>query len=294
MMATIHRTGYTNRTDTPMQLCVHLGIPTSIEWHPQELKSRSTMTPFFRQLVPSKHNQQMFLGPHSFPPSSHSSPCGEIKFATIPVDLTQPGHISSTSSEPLSLSFAVNCDVVPDFSTYYQTLKNHAILNLRIRPDPSEPWEKNEFGSKQWEKQTAGMDETDFDWVPWPTYTKTRPRFYEGNTSISVLPVQPQGHLRSTPVHYLSDEARQPVFVDFSDIADLRLMSPEERDLIAPLAQPYMRVFSNGEELYNRYFTGNDMQWQAQPIYVGDTWFNKVLSVATDARDSMYHSIVVQ
>jgi hypothetical protein len=187
----------------------------------------------------------------------------------------------------------VNYDVFPDFSTYYQKLKNHAIMNVHIRPDSSEPWEKNDFGWKQWEKQTAGMDETDLDWVPWPTYTQTRPHFYEGNTSISVLPVQTQGHLRSTPVHYLSDEARQPVFVDFSDIADLRLMSPEERDLIAPLAQPYMRVFANGEELYNRYFNGNGVQ-QAQPIYVGDTWFNKVLSVATEARDSMYHSIVVQ
>jgi len=185
----------------------------------------------------------------------------------------------------------VDRDVIPDFSTYYQQLKNHVILNLQIRPDSSEPWEKNDFGRKQWEKRTAEMDETDLDWVPWFPYTQTRRQIYEGNTSISVLPVQTQGGLRSKPVHYLSDEARQPVFVDFSDIADLRLMSPEQRDLIAPLAQPYVGVFANGEELYNRYFTGNDVQ---QPVYVGDTWFNKVLSVATEARDSMYHSIVVQ
>jgi len=53
--------------------------------------------------------------------------------------------------------------------------------------------------------------------------------------------------MRSTPVHYLSDEARQPLFDDVSDIDDLRLMSPEERDRIARLAQPSVKMFDESE-----------------------------------------------
>ena len=53
--------------------------------------------------------------------------------------------------------------------------------------------------------------------------------------------------MQSTPVHYLSDEARQPLFNDVSDIDGLRLISPEERDHIARLAQPSMKVFDKSE-----------------------------------------------
>jgi len=71
-----------------------------------------------------------------------------------------------------------------------------------------------------------------------------------------------------------TDEARQPFFVRVSDIDDIRSMSPEERDLIAQLAQPSMKVFAEGEERCGRYFTALDVR---HSIYVGDTWTNKVL-----------------
>ncbi|OJA09806.1 hypothetical protein AZE42_10939 [Rhizopogon vesiculosus] len=292
MMATVHRTGYTNRTDTPVLLCGFQGGPSPIEWLPQGLKDRSQdgsqLAQFTRALVPSKQNSPMF---QSYPPFS-SSPCREIKFAAIPVDLTQEGHISSTSSEPISLSVHVERNAIPNFSTYYQKFEYRTTLNLHIKPDPSEPWDKNEFQMHPWGTQSAEMDETDFDWVPWSPVTQTRRVFHQGRVNLSVIPVQQQGHLLFTPVHYLSDEAREPVFVQFSDIADLRLMSPEERDAIAPLAQTSIKVFSKGEELRLRYFTSRDMR--QQPIYVGDTWVNKVLSVAAEGRDNMDHLLIVQ
>jgi hypothetical protein len=268
--------------------------PNTIEWHSKELKNRSLMPQFIPPLVPSPQNRGVFL---AFPPGS-ASPCREVKFAAIPEDETQESRISSTSSEPLLLPLHVERSVVPDFSTYYSKLENRALLNLKIRPDPSEPWD-NEFERKRWEKQAAGMDESDFDWVPWMPLTHERRVLYQGNTSISVIPMhwQQREHLRSTPVHYLSDEARQPVFVNFPDIAVLRLMSPEERDLTAPLAQPYTKVFAKGEELYNRYFTSRTFDMQEQPIYVGDTWINKVLSVTAEGQrdtDDVESLLVVQ
>ncbi|OJA18898.1 hypothetical protein AZE42_12454, partial [Rhizopogon vesiculosus] len=289
MVVTVHRTGYTNRTDTPVELCGFKSGPTPAEWLPQGLKDRSQLVQYTSALVPSKQNWAMF--PSHLPISS--SPCREIKFAAIPVDLTQEGHISSTSSEPTSLSVHVERNVIPNFSTYYQKFEYRADLNLKIKPDPSEPRKKNEFERHQWGTQSAEMDETDFDWVPWSPVTQTRHVSHHGDVNLYVIPVQhhEQGHLRFTPVHYLSDEAREPVFVQFSDIADLRLMSPEERDAIAPLAQPSIKVFAKGEELRLRYFTSGDMR---QPIYVGDTWVNKVLPVAAEGRDNMDHLLIVQ
>jgi hypothetical protein len=231
------------------------------------------------------------------------SQCREVKFAATATDLTR--EISSTSSEPLSLSFYVDHSPVPDFSMYYQKLGHHLELTLRVKPDPSEPcedeWEKEEWERQigQWEKQTADMAEADFDWVPWSqplspsSFIQDHPRYLTGQVGIFVTPVQEQGSVRSTPVHYLSDEARQPLFIDVSDINDLRLMSPEERDHIAPLAQPSVKVFAEGEEVGGRYFTVLDMH---KPIYVGETWAKKVLPVIAEwhGKDTADHLLVVQ
>ncbi|KAG1717472.1 hypothetical protein EDB19DRAFT_1261096 [Suillus lakei] len=291
IMATVHRMGYTNRTDAPMELCAILSGANIIEWHPQELKNRSyPFMQFIKTLVPSvQHSQLLTVSP---PFNPH--PCRGISFAAAPADLTGEGHISSSSSEPLSLSIHMSHDAVPDFSTYYQKLGHVLDLNLHVKPDPSEPWEQNS-GKTQWEKQTAGMDETDFDWVPCLPLIQTRRRYLFGKASLSVVSMQEQRPVRSNPVHYLSDEARQPTFVDVPDIADLRSMSPEERDLIAPFTQPSITVFAKGEELRSRYFT--DYVIEGQPIYVGDTWAHKVLSATAKGqreRDTMDHLLLVQ
>ncbi|KAG1815193.1 uncharacterized protein BJ212DRAFT_1481721 [Suillus subaureus] len=289
--AIVHRTGYTNRTDIPKELCAFSG--NGIEWHSQELQNRlQSIPPSIRALVPSVLPMQ-----HSQFSQVPRSPCGEIKFAATPALLTHESHISSTSSEPLSLSLYVHHNAVPGFSTYYQTLGHRVKLNLHVASDPSEPWD-NEFQKIQWEKEIAGAgaNADEFDWVPWTPPTQTRRRTLFGDANIlSVIPTQKQGPVRSTPIHYLSDKARQPVFVDSSDIADLRLMLPEERNLIAPLTQPSIKVFAKGEELPHRYWTGGDMRY---PIYVGDTWVNKVLpTMAAEGqreRDAVDHLLVVQ
>jgi hypothetical protein len=220
-------------------------------------------------------------------------------------DFMQEGHISSASSGPLSLPLYVDRGTIPDFSTYYRKFGHHVRLDLHVKPDPSEPWE-NEFEKQEWERKTedsarqiAEMDGIDFDWVPWSrppsNFTPTRYRFLTGEVGIVVTPVQQEGHqaVRATPVHYLSDEARQPLFVDVSDIDGVRLMSLEERDLMAPLAQPSLKVFAEGEELGSGYFTGPDMQ---TPIYVGETWAKKVMAVVAERHgtDTVDHLFVVQ
>ena len=292
IVATVHRTGYTNRTDTPAELCAYFE-QDAIEWYPQELQNRSKpTTQNIRALVPSMQSAD-----------TYPSPCQKIKFAETATNLIQEGRISSTSSEPLTLSFHVGRSSVPDFSTYYQKLGHHVRLNLHIKPDPSDPWE-DPFAKQQWERQfehwerqIAEMDEIDFEWVPWSPppsiLPKTHHLFRSANVGIFVTPVQTQGPMRSTPVHYLSDEARQPSFVDVSDIDDLRLMSSEERDLIAPLAQPSIKVFPDGEQRGGRYFHASSMH---KPIYVGETWAKKVSSVVAEGhgKDTADHLLVVQ
>ncbi|KAG0708004.1 hypothetical protein DFH29DRAFT_994630 [Suillus ampliporus] len=285
--ATVHRTGYTNRTDAPVELCAFPSGLSAIEWYPQELKNRpQPFTPFIKALIPSAVPSMGIGISHTVSP-----PCREIKFASPPADLIHEGHITSTSSKPLSFTIHMDYYAVPDFSTYYRKLGHRVNLNLHVKPDPSEPWEY-EFEKKQWEKQTEEMDENDFDWVPWSSLKETRRRHLTSDASLSVMPMQKERPAQSTPVHYLSDEARQPTFVKLSDIADLRQMSPEQRDFIAPFAQPSIKVFAKGEELTNRYYTGRQ-----RLIYVGDTWAKKMLSVAAEGqhqRDTMDRLLVVQ
>ncbi|KAG2092512.1 uncharacterized protein F5147DRAFT_619664 [Suillus discolor] len=291
--AIVHRTGYTNRTDIPVELCAFSA--NDIEWHSQELqkKSQPEVPPFVRALVPSVQHSEFSEFVIPYPPRS---PCRQINFAATPASLVHESHIISTSSEPLSLSLYVEHNTVPDFSTYYQKLGHLVHLDLLIVPDPSEPDPsklcENQFEELQWEKQT--MDADELDWVPW-TPTQIRPQTLSGSTNVlSVISTQKQGPVGLMPVHYLSDQARQPVFVDLSDIADLRLMLPEERDLIAPLTHPSIKVFPKGEEIRRRYFTGGDTRY---PIYVGDTWVRKVLPMTTKDQgesDTVDHLLVVQ
>ncbi|KAG1845783.1 hypothetical protein C8R48DRAFT_779788 [Suillus tomentosus] len=276
LTAIVHRTGYTSRTDIPVELCA--SSANGIEWHSQELQNTpQPFPPFIKALVPFiipvQHSRSSQV---VIPDPAPRFPCREIKFAATPASLAHASHIISTSSEPLSLSLHVQHDAVPDFSTYYQKLGLRINLQLHIAPDPSEPYD-NEFEKIQREKQIPDADE--LDWVPWTPIMQTRRRILSGDTNIlSVIPMQKQETVRSTPVHYLSDKARQPVFVDPSDIADLRLMLPEERDFIAPLAHPSIKVFAKGEEKPRRYFTSANMWY---PIYVGDTWVKKVLPMTT-------------
>ncbi|KAG1865220.1 hypothetical protein C8R48DRAFT_772919 [Suillus tomentosus] len=290
--AIVHRTGYTNRTDVPVDLCAF--SVNDIEWHSQKLQNKTqTVKQFVKALVPSiihvEHSRSsQVVTPHPVP----GSPCREIDFAAIPASLANESHIISTSSEPLSLSLHVRHDAVPDFSTYYQKLGHRINLKLYIAPDPSEPHD-NEFEKIQQEKQIADADE--LDWVPWTPPTQTRRRVLSGHTNVlSVIPMQKQEPVRSTPVHYLSKKARQPVLVDSSRIAYFRLMLPEERELFAPLRHSSIKVFSKGEEIPRRYLTGADMRY---PIYVGDTWVKKVLPMTTKDQGESHtvdHLLVVQ
>jgi hypothetical protein len=290
--AIVHRTGYTDQMDIFVELCAFLA--NGIEWHSQELQNRSQpFLPSMKALVPSVSpvpNLQFYQVVNF--PNQHQ--CREIKFTATSAPSTHESPIFSTSSEPISLSLYANHDAVPDFSTYYQKLGHRVKLNLHVTPDPSELWD-NELERIQWEKRIAVMGADELDWVPWMPPTQARRRSLSGNAnSLSVIPMQKQEPVRSTPIHYLSDKARQPVFVHPSEIADLRLMLPEERDLIAPLTRPSIKVIDKGEEVPRRYFTSADVRY---PIYVGDTWVRKVLPMAVEGqheKDAVDHLLVVQ
>ncbi|KAG2046019.1 hypothetical protein BDR06DRAFT_1039890 [Suillus hirtellus] len=245
--AIVHRTGYTNRTDVPVDLCAFL--VNDIEWHSQKLQNKSqTFKQFVKALVPSiihvEHSRSSQVAtPHPVP----GSPCREINFAAIPASLAHESHIIATSSEPLSLSL--------------HKLGHRINLKLYISPDPSEPHDNEKLPMRM-------------NLIGCPKGRQPRP----------VAEPFP-----ATPVY-----SRQPVLVDSSDIADLRLMLPEERDLFAPLRHSSIKVFAKGEEIPHRYLTGADIRY---PIYVGDTWVKKVLPMTTKDQGESHavdHLLVVQ
>lgn len=82
--------------------------------------------------------------------------------------------------------------------------------------------------------------------------------------------------LLHAPVHYLSNSARAPKFVDSSAtrVRALRAKTTAERDSLAPLLAPVVSFPAEGEERVHRYY---HVPKVLRPlIYVWETWVKKV------------------
>ena len=242
------------------------------------------------------------------------------------------GEIVTTTSTPVRFLVDVDPRHATEFETYYHTLANALFLSFDVPRTQDEPLNKEDIIDLRAMRKDAPVFETDEEaWVPWHNVSEvTRwrgERTYTGNISISVYPAQdaqlPRQCLRSaarsgaagleaseevvlgsgeheddldcalrSPLHYLSEGARAPTFVDGSlmNLQALDAKTPAERDALAPLLKPAVSSPPEGEERVHRYYR---VPKDHRPlIYVGETWVKKVAHrdehrVSSPRRDAM-------
>ncbi|KIJ63098.1 hypothetical protein HYDPIDRAFT_41360 [Hydnomerulius pinastri MD-312] len=288
---TVTRSGYTNRTDKPFFVC--LGVESTpsfvdprVEIHPHEMLHR-----FSRQLsalVPALDYRNIAAG----------AGCTPVEFPAVAQGGADTGTLAVTASSPISVAVQIDNYAPISFMSYYQRSGGRLALNLDVKRDPSDPLTDREL---RWRPRQPNYDEDDYDWLPFTEDMYTAPSIFRGNISIpihphpvldSILPSQ-----QNAPVHYLSDtgNARTPIFVDPKMVNELRALTTEERDTMAPIAHPRISLTAKGEEVVERYFGRKSI------IYVGETWAKKVLpdlpgrSKGSQVHsDDVEHALVIQ
>ncbi|KAF8835567.1 hypothetical protein BDN67DRAFT_1072354 [Paxillus ammoniavirescens] len=261
----VFRSGYTNKTDTPLSVC----ISYDNEVHPSMMKpgfSYEKIRYFHRRFsaTPRPPYQQPLM----------LNPCPKVEFPSKNSGVDE-GVLEVTASSPLSAPLLYHGPIV-GFSSYYAKPRGRVSVALSVQRDERELLNVYDRGIMAPAPRTR-RDEEDSDCF---SYTDPRPpqiaRGFEGNISLSV-PSRRADPSRQPPVHYLSPagDIKAPIFVDPRTVEKLRKLSPEERDAMAPIAHPWVSVTPEGEEtVAERYFPWRD---SGSLLYVGETWANKVL-----------------
>ncbi|KAH7916555.1 hypothetical protein BJ138DRAFT_1052409 [Hygrophoropsis aurantiaca] len=287
----VHRSGYSNRTDTVAHINIFTTAQAQIKWSDIDFGARGAhhMPRFWhRSLTTALDFEPVELAPAGrripiIPPPPIVFPKLNSPEADKDKDL---GQLVTTSSEPFTLLLSIQRDHVPDFAAHYHDLKTQICLSVQVRNGIEEPYDP----SGPWDNAPVA-DDVPYDWVPWSEQVKQKPpRFPQGCTNVSVVLQSPTSTV--TPVHYLSTDARTPIFVDDAAVSKLRARSRAERNLLAPLANQQTKVTAKGDEKLTRYFSGYN--WR-EPIYVGETWVKKVLpSLERNAAEEHISPLVVQ
>ncbi|EIW74313.1 hypothetical protein CONPUDRAFT_77991 [Coniophora puteana RWD-64-598 SS2] len=199
--------------------------------------------------------------------------------ASSPEDLAA-GSVVSTSSAPVTVALKLNERTLTDFETHYATYGSELKVKINVPRGPAEAYESSNmhnFFLRKLDLPTAGPDE--YDWVPWErTPEPTAPRglhIFEGSTRIAVLPRAPPKteDTGTAPVHYLSPNAKTPIFINPADVDAVLAKTPAERDTMAPVANARLREVLEEDVLVHRYMSDKP----ANDIYVGKTWKMKVV-----------------
>ncbi|KAH7919071.1 hypothetical protein BV22DRAFT_1134108 [Leucogyrophana mollusca] len=271
----IHRSGFTNRTESVSNVQLyHRSRPVpqliGLDLDRKSLSYRTILEP--RMLATT-----LVSGPNSIDKllmltSKLSKAFNQPSKILLPN--AEDGHLHNTSSEPIILPFSVDIEALPDFSTRYQELGHQFCVAITL-PEPSEDRSTPTHSFDQQQEKSV-VDDAYYDWVPWSKVIgDPSSRTFQGCAKISISLKGPPSSSTATPTHYLSTDARTPVFVDPSEIQDLLKLTREERNIRAPIVTPVVKVVSKGEEKIRRYFSTNDLRY---PIYVGETWVKKVLA----------------
>ncbi|KIJ63026.1 hypothetical protein HYDPIDRAFT_113541 [Hydnomerulius pinastri MD-312] len=256
---TIFRTGYNNRTDEP--LCVNLIHSGQRDWPGPGIEDKD-LEQTARQLGATNRGRgpiqtdaaRRSCRPVDFPKQDHCRECHGVLDVTASNPIWVPLHIDATS--PV------------DFSAVYQNYVGRLTGALFVAPDPSEPMLNYE--RKMYISPRSRPDD-EYDWIPWTKERGVPCKHLSGNVSLPVWSHDSLGPgVTQPPVHYLSPEARAPIFVDSDMVPILRDMTVEERDAMAPVSSPHVSVIPK-EESINKYY-GSSLA-----PYVGETWANKVL-----------------
>ncbi|EGN92581.1 hypothetical protein SERLA73DRAFT_190942 [Serpula lacrymans var. lacrymans S7.3] len=256
--AVLHRTGLTNISEDVQYI--------GLEYNPTSTPGPKSMTPYnitgyksrrlqYDQLCATLGSVERVKGnsfdqgtqfPMSFPE--------ELEVAN-PV-------VTSTCLQPTFLPLSIGDYAIPTFTTYYKQLGGQLIMALVVREKkPRQPEEH---------------DEDLYDWLPWPKPKENadsfNSRMLRATKDISVFSAPSSHESDIAFVHYLSADARTPVFVDVSMVDDLLSRPAEERESLAPLAEPIIREAEKGTEAVFRYY----VDYRKPPIYVGMTWMKKM------------------
>ncbi|KAF8532273.1 hypothetical protein JB92DRAFT_2843987 [Gautieria morchelliformis] len=211
------------------------------------------------------HNSQ--LVPTNPQPRSARSWCLEAENTLTDPEFPQDGVVKKGtmfSTEPIIAQVHVPEDRLGPFEMHYQTIAVELFIRMTVRNITS---------------SVSVEDSEEYGWIPTMKQATTIPtRVFSAR-----IPILGQGKLdkwiartgTAEMVHYLSPEARAPVFVDPASAQDLLQKSSEERDEFAPKAQPTFVTHSDHDVVKDRYFVWRPNQ--EGMYYVGDTWLRKVV-----------------
>ena len=186
-------------------------------------------------------------------------------------DLTSPmypqdGAVSNgtmSSTKPVTVQFLVGDNQYPHFDMHYQTTDAQLRIYLEVN---------NASLSKE-------EDTEEYDWTPIMRESNYRSgAVLWASIPVFIHPSQDDSTKSVTTenIHYLSPEARTPVFVNPGTVQDLLQKSMDERDALLPKAQPSFVTREGDDVVRDRYFVWGQRQ-QSGMYYVGDTWLRKVV-----------------
>ncbi|KIJ63027.1 hypothetical protein HYDPIDRAFT_168634 [Hydnomerulius pinastri MD-312] len=291
----VHRTGLARNFVEPLGLSVVLAPNLTTKW-----AAEYTVDPSLQSVQKPKHLLRATSEDFKDTPSRLLlPPKGAIKMQNATSDQIKAKEIVTTSSDAGIITIQVDRRHATNFEAYYQDIANALVVNLDIPRTQDEPLDPDNFlDHRIARKSTPHFEDDEDEWVPWytsPDVVRTRGvRTYTGRAAATVVPagqpVLPKTCLRAgvseqldimseesscspSPIHYLSEGARSPVFVDPSTALELLDKAPAERDALAPLLDPRVNSPNGGEELVHRYFRTADKKTL---IYVGETWVKKV------------------
>ncbi|EGO03436.1 hypothetical protein SERLA73DRAFT_174912 [Serpula lacrymans var. lacrymans S7.3] len=162
-------------------------------------------------------------------------------------------------------------EAVPNFITTFSAIKNRLNIELSVTRPKEEPLDLSHYVDQLLTEEE--YDDEEYDWVPWSKSEMWHDYHqYHAEVDVWIVPSSRDSD-SSAPVHYLSDDARSPIFVDALSAKDLQSKSAEERNLLAPLAKAQVVETEEGEDIVYKYH--DPYRWK-YPIYVGETWTRKV------------------
>ncbi|KAF8532276.1 hypothetical protein JB92DRAFT_2843998 [Gautieria morchelliformis] len=212
-----------------------------------------------------QHNSQ--LVPTNPQPRSARTWCLEAENTFTDPEFPQDGVVKKGtvfSTEPITAQVHVPENRLGPFEMHYQTIAVELFITMTVQNITS---------------SVSVEDPEEYGWIPTMKQTTIIPT----RVLSARIPILGQGKLdKSTArtgtaemVHYLSPEARAPVFVDPASAQDLLQKSSEEQDEFAPKAQPTFVTHNDHDVVKDRYFVWRPNQ--EGMYYVGDTWLRKVV-----------------
>ncbi|KIJ63036.1 hypothetical protein HYDPIDRAFT_41307 [Hydnomerulius pinastri MD-312] len=203
----ISRSGYTNRTDKPISICPSPSSSPTPAFTKPHIEG-------YRYGILHKFNTQLSaLHPERDYRKSLYHECTPVTFPDGVSHGADHGVLAVTTSAPISVPVSIDHYMPIDFKSYYQSYEGLLWLDLQVTRDPAEPLTEEE---QRWViPLTSLYEKDDYDWLSSDPFSPTR--HLRGNTTISIQPHPALGGCSTAqqpPVHYLSTNARAPVFID--------------------------------------------------------------------------------